>query len=214
MSAGTSSVTVFGETYSVYVRIVLAVLNEKDIAYDLVPVDVFRKEGVPPDYLDRHPFGRIPSFEHDGFRLFETSAIARYADEAFAGPPLQPTSLHERARMNQIVAMLDNYAYRPMVWDVYVQRVLQPAEGRPADEARIAAGLGEAETFLRALLTLKAGSSWLAGPDISLTDLHAAPIFAYFVEAPEGAALLRRFPELQDWWMRARLRPSIAAALR
>ena len=36
---------------------------------------------MPADYADRHPFGRIPAFEHDGFRLFETDAIAGYIVE-------------------------------------------------------------------------------------------------------------------------------------
>jgi glutathione S-transferase len=210
MPASGSSVTVFGATYSVYVRIVLATLHEKHVAYDLVPVDVFSKEDVSADYLDRQPFGRIPAFEHEGFRLFETSAIARYVDEAFPGPPLQPESVRHRARMNQIVAMLDNYAYRPMVWDVYVQRM---EEGDKADETRIAAGLENAGIFLRALTGLMTGSQWFAGPDFSLADLHAAPIFGYFVEAPEGAALLRGYPELADWWDRVRARAGIAAAL-
>ena len=80
----------FGADYSVYVRIVRLALAEKGVGYDLVPVDVFAADGVPAWYLELHPFGRIPAFEHDGLRLFETAAITRYVDEAFAGPPLQP----------------------------------------------------------------------------------------------------------------------------
>ncbi|MBN9270910.1 MAG: glutathione S-transferase N-terminal domain-containing protein, partial [Mesorhizobium sp.] len=130
------SVTVYGASYSVYIRIVRIALHEKGVPYNLVPVDVFADEGVPPEHLARHPFGRIPAFEHDGFALYETSAITRYVDEAFSGPSLQPRALRDRARMNQIVAMLDNYAYLPMVWDVYVQRM--EASGNEAiDEARI-----------------------------------------------------------------------------
>ncbi|MCF3638651.1 glutathione S-transferase [Rhizobium sp. TRM95111] len=213
MAETAAPVTLFGARYSVYVRIVLAVLGEKGVACGLVPVDVFAEDGLSADYLSRHPFGRIPAFEHDGFRLHETSAIARYVDEAFPGPSLQPAGLRERARMNQIVAMLDNYAYRPMVWDVYVERVLRAAEGAAADEARIAAGLSQARVFLDALAALSGGSRRLAGPDLSLADLHAAPIFDYFTQAPDGAAMLGEFPALGEWWERLRTRPSVAAAL-
>ena len=97
----------FGADFSVYVRIVRLALAEKGVGYDLVPVDVFAAGGVPAWYLELHPFGRIPAFEHDGFRLFETSAIARYVDEAFDGPALQPTDPRGRATMNQIIGMLD-----------------------------------------------------------------------------------------------------------
>ena len=78
----------FGADFSVYVRIVQLTLAQKHVDYELVPVDVFAPEGIPAWYLDLQPFGRMPAFEHDGFRLFETAAIARYVDEAFAGPAL------------------------------------------------------------------------------------------------------------------------------
>ena len=53
---------VFGAKYSVYVRIVRLSLAEKGVDYELVPVDIFADGGPPTDYLDRHPFGRIPAF--------------------------------------------------------------------------------------------------------------------------------------------------------
>jgi len=34
-----------------------------------------------PAHRERHPFGKIPEFDHDGFRLYEAGAIARYVDE-------------------------------------------------------------------------------------------------------------------------------------
>jgi len=52
---------------------------------DLVEVDVFAETGVPKEHLTRHPFGRIPAFEHNGFHLYETGAIVRYIDDAFPG---------------------------------------------------------------------------------------------------------------------------------
>lgn len=205
------SVTVYGASYSVYVRIVRIALHEKGVPYNLVPVDVFSDEGAPPEHLARQPFGRIPAFEHDGFALYETSAITRYVDEAFSGPPLQPRALRDRARMNQIVAMLDNYAYLPMVWDVYVQRM--EASGNEAiDEARIAGGLEKARLFLEALSNLLGAENWLSGPEPSFADFHAAPMFGLFTEAPEGAALIREFPSIQAWWERSKVRPSVLAA--
>src|SRR6185436_170699 len=72
----------FGADYSVYVRIVQLTLAAKGVHYDLVPVDIFSADGVPAWYREHHPFGRIPAFEHDGFRLFEATAITRYIDEA------------------------------------------------------------------------------------------------------------------------------------
>ncbi|UVK37242.1 glutathione S-transferase family protein [Mesorhizobium sp. AR10] len=195
---------VYGADYSVYVRIVRLVLAEKGIDYELVPVDVFATEGIPAWYFEHHPFGRIPAFEHDGFRLFEASAIARYVDEAFDGPALQPKDPRARATMNQIIGMFDAYAYRSMVWDVAVERLEQV----PPDEARIAGGLRQAETVLTALTSLKAQGPWLLGDELTLADLHAAAIIAYFVKVAEGRELLARFADLSDWHSRIAARQS------
>ena len=198
--------TLYGANYSVYVRIARMALEEKGVDYELVPLDIFAADGIPAWYLELHPFGRIPAFEHDGFRLFETGAVARYIDEAFDGPALQPADACGRARMNQIIGMLDAYGYRAMVWDVAVER-LEKAE---PDEALIAGGLGQAETVLKVLTTLKANGPWLLGDQLTLADLHAAPIVAYFVKVAEGRDLLARFAEIRDWYSRVAGRPSFA----
>ncbi|MFD1983111.1 glutathione S-transferase family protein [Mesorhizobium newzealandense] len=199
---------VYGADYSVYVRIVRLVLAEKGIDYALVPVDVFAAEGIPAWYLEHHPFGRIPAFEHDGFRLYETGAIARYVDEAFEGPALQPKDPRGHARMNQIIGMLDAYAYRSMVWDVAVERLEKDAP----DEIRIANGLSQAGKALQTLASLKAPGPWFLGDQLTLADLHPAPIIGYFVKVTEGQKLLARFPEIRAWWDRIAARPSFAAS--
>ncbi|WP_027051619.1 glutathione S-transferase family protein [Mesorhizobium erdmanii] len=196
----------YGADHSVYVRIARMTLEEKGIDYELVPVDVFAADGIPGWYLEHHPFGRIPAFEHDGFRLFETGAITRYADEAFDGPALQPKDPRARARMNQIIGMLDAYAYRSMVWDVAVERL----EKEAPDEAMIASGLSHASTALRTLSSLKAPGPWLLGDQLTLADLHAAPIIGYFVKVAEGQSLLARFADIEDWYARMAERASFA----
>jgi glutathione S-transferase len=184
----------FGAPYSVYVRAVRLALEEKGVRYELVPVDIFSSNGAVNEHTIRHPFGKIPAFEHAGFRLYEAGAITRYVDEVFPGPRLQPDDPRGRARMNQIISILDSYAYRTLVWDIYVERVSRPASGAASDEQRIADALPKAETCLSALSELMDEAPWLAGPAISLADLHAAPMFALFRLTPEGEHLLNREP--------------------
>lgn len=194
----------YGADYSVYVRIARMALEEKGIDYELVPLDIFAADGIPAWYLEHHPFGRIPAFEHDGFRLFETNAITRYVDEAFDGPALRPADARGRARMGQMTGMLDAYGYRAMVWDVAVER-LEKAE---PDETLIAGGLSRAETVLKVLTSLKASGPWLLGDQVTLADLHAAPIMAYFLKVADGQKLLAQFADIRDWYARAVERPS------
>lgn len=199
----------FGADYSVYVRTARLALHEKGIDHELAPVDVFAAGGPPPGYLDRQPFGRIPAFEHDGFRLYETGAITRYVDEAFAGPPLQPATPMQRARMNQIVSIADGYLYPQLVWGLYVELVSKPRRGEATDLRRVTAARAQAPICLAALADLMAQSPWLAGGALSLADLHVAPMIAYFLTVPEGSALLERHAELAAWWQRMANRRSM-----
>lgn len=111
----------YGLSRSVYTRIARLALEEKGVDYCLEEVEIFGPQGVPNDHLLRHPFGRIPVLKHRDFLLYETAAITRYVDESFPGLPLQPAEVLARARMAQIIGILDSYAYRPMVWGVFVQ---------------------------------------------------------------------------------------------
>jgi len=79
------------------VRIVKIVLAKKGRDYEQVAFDVFDVNDWPADWLERQPFGLVPAFAHDGFRLCKTRAISRSIEEAFAGPPRQPDSPQGRA---------------------------------------------------------------------------------------------------------------------
>lgn len=201
----------YGAAYSCYVRIARLALLEKGIDHEHVPVDVFAADGLPGWYLDIHPFGRIPGFEHDGFRVFETTAIVRYIDEEFDGPALQPADTRKRAVMNEIIGLLDAYAYRAMVWDIYVETVSKPKRGASVDEARVAAAIPVAERVLSTLATLKTGGRFLLGDELSLADLHAAPIFAFFAKAAVGRPMIESHVELLVWWERMQARASFGA---
>ncbi len=91
-----------------------------------------------------------------------------------------------------------------MVWDVAVERL----EKTPPDEKLIASGLGQAETVLKVLTSLKAKGPWLLGDQLTLAALHAAPIIAYFLTVAEGRDILARFADIRDWYARIAGRPS------
>jgi glutathione S-transferase len=76
--------------------------------------------------------------------------------------------------MTQIISILDSYAYRTLVWDVYVERVARPETGSASDEQKIAAALPKATVCLSALAELMENGPWLTGLAIGLADLHAA----------------------------------------
>jgi glutathione S-transferase len=193
---------------SVYVRVARLALAEKGVAYEQVEVNPFAADA--PDYLALQPFNRVPTLVHDGFVLYETGAIIRYVDRAFAGPALQPADMRALARMDQIIGIVDSYAYWPLVRQVYVHVVGLPRRGQAGDAKEIADGLAAAAKVLAALEGLAADAAFLVGAALSLADLHLLPMIAYFTEASEGAALLAQHPRLDKWFARLKTRPSFA----
>ena len=197
-----------GFRYSVYVRIARIALAEKGLAYEHVELDPFGPD-VPVEYLALHPFKRVPALVDGDFVLYETEAITRYIDEAFPGPMLQPTEPRQRARMAQIISVVDSYGYVPMVRQVAGERVFARFRGRKPDEALIRTGLERSAHVLYALEAITPGDSPIAGGKVwSLADFHLAPMMAYFTAAPEGEGALARHTKLSAWWRVIRERKS------
>ncbi|MDN2566287.1 glutathione S-transferase family protein, partial [Aquibium sp. A9E412] len=202
---------VHGYRHSVYSWIARLTLSEKGVAYGWHEVDPFAAD-MPAEHRTLHPFGRVPALVHGGFTVYETVAIARYVDEAFDGPPLQPATPRRRARMSQAIAVIDSYGYRPLVRQVFAGAVFAPAAGKAEDRAEVAAGLAQAAPVLAALDALVAADGpFLAGDALSLADLHVAPMIGYFAMAPQGAEMLAGRSALSAWWTRMRGRDALAA---
>ena len=201
-------VTLHGYRYSVYHRIARVALLSKKVEHQTVEVDPFAE--LPQAYLRLHPFGRVPVLVHGSFELFETNAITRYVDRAFEGPPLQPERAAALARMDQVIAVVDAYAYWPMVRQVSSHGFFRPSLGEPSSREEVELGLEASGKVLSFLDRVAGEGEVLSGRDFTLADCHLAPMMDYFVRAEEGKAALSARPALQSWWDRA----SVLDALR
>jgi glutathione S-transferase len=199
----------YGLSRSVYTRVARLVLEEKGVRYTLEEVEIFEASGVPAEHLARHPFGRIPAFAHDGLMLYETGAITRYIDEAFVGSRLQPQDAPARARMNQVIGIVDSYAYRPMVWGVFAARVVAARGGPRPDDGIVSKALAKSHTCCHALEEILGSKRYFTGDELTLADLHALPILLYFALTREGAAALSEHPNLRTWFDNMAARPSV-----
>jgi glutathione S-transferase len=94
---------------SPYVFSSFVALREKGAAFDVVEVALVDGAQLKPDYATPSVTGRVPSLDHDGFRLAESSAIAEYLEEVLPSPkyvPLFPGGVADRARARQLMAWL------------------------------------------------------------------------------------------------------------
>lgn len=202
-------ITIYGPGYSTYVRSARLVCEEKGASYELVMVDLLKGETKAPEHLARNPFGKVPALDHDGFALYETGAIERYLDRVLPGPRLTPEDPRLAARMDQIVGIVDAYAYPSIVTQLFMQRVVAPMMGGHADEAAIGGAMPAIRTSLGELDRLIGGEPFAAGPALSLADLHLVPVFGYLVATPESAQLLANRTNLSRWWQAMSARESV-----
>jgi glutathione S-transferase len=202
---------VYGPAYSTYTRSVRLAFTEKGATYQLVEVDILKGEGGQPGYRARQPFGKVPALEHDDFQLYETGAILRYVDEVVPGPSLVPGDARGRARMTQIMGIIDAYAYGCIIQKLFWQRALVPMLGGQPDEKVVEEALPRVSLCLSELERIMGGDRWLAGSALSLADLMLGPIMAYLGMTPECATLLAERQGLARWWQAMAARPSMAA---
>lgn len=203
------SIVLLGMEISVYTRIARLALEEKQLDYTLKEVDIFQDTGPPPHYLEQNPFGTIPCLIHGDFCLYETIAINQYIDSLNNAITLQPVDSKRRARMNQIISVLDSYAYKPMIWELFVERVLVPEEEGEPNEAVVKSALPVIDLTLKQLERWMGELPFLAGPDISLADVHAFPMILYLSKTPEGAEMLASHRSIEKWLQRMQGRPSV-----
>jgi glutathione S-transferase len=201
----------YGPTYSTYTRSMRMALAEKGVEYDLVHVDMIAGAHHRPDWIQRHPFERVPAFEHNGFAIYETNAIAHYIDDAFPGRRIAHPNIQRRTRDQQIVAVINAYGYKRIMVDI-VLRYFFADKAKGPDTAAIAAATPAAEQALASIQDLMLGSDpYLVGRDVSFSDLFLAPIVAYFVGFQEGKRAMTKLPTFSRWWLAMQQRPSFTA---
>jgi len=205
-----SEFTVHTVPGSPFARSVLAMLEEKKAPYRLVPLAPGSTKA--PEYLALHPFGRIPVFEHDGFRLYETQAILRYLDRVLPEPLLTPSDVKRAARMDQVMNINDWYLFQGVGSVIIFHRVIAPQLlGLAPDEEAIKAAMPKAHTVFDELANLLGDRPYFAGDGLSLADILVAPAVDFFTVTPEWAVLAAPHANLVAWMKRMQDRPSMKA---
>ena len=169
-------------------------------------------EHKQPEYLAKHPFGRIPAFEHDGFTIYETQAILRYLDEVFPTPSLTPGNPKQRARMNQIIGIIEWYFFPKAAAPIAFNRIIGPRLlGVPGDEAAVAEAMPMGRTCFKVLDEILGEKPYLTGDTVSIADIMLAAQLDLFGECGEGRELIDGTAHLKSWLIRMKARPSFRA---
>jgi len=193
------NIKLWGFSGSTYVRSVRMLLAEKGVTdYEQVPVDVLKGEPKAPEHLERHPFGKVPVVEVDGFRVIETPAILAYLDAVLPGKRLVPADPKMMARSIMVMSIVDSYGYPAILGGVVAYHLFPDFVGGK-NEAVHHKALEDGKRVMTEIMKIRGDDPCLAGRDLSLADLYLAPIIAYVTMTPHRQEFLA-MPGVQAWW--------------
>ncbi|MGH7830832.1 MAG: glutathione S-transferase family protein [Candidatus Binatia bacterium] len=185
---------------------VKVVLAEKKLPFEIVPVDLRKKEQKRPEYLKLNPYGKVPVVIDGTTVLYESCVINEYLEEKYPEPALLPRDPAKRAKLRILLDYGMSHLDRPY------QQLRQ--ERMKDEKERSQETLAEATKELRNLLQRferEIGEQpYLAG-DFSLLDADLIPRFLRM----EGFGILPdpSLPRLGAWLERMKGRPSVRAIL-
>jgi glutathione S-transferase len=189
------------------VNIVRLVLTHKGVPFQFNDLETVM--GTPV-HLALHPFNRVPIFEHDGFRVYETIAIITYIEDAFGGPRLQPATARERARMMQWIGAVGGYYYYWFVYHIGHERNVFPELGIEPDEKVVTVALPNAANALDVLeRELGDRHAFLIGEQLTLADFAMLPMVTSLSMHKDGQDLLAARPRVLEWRQRMDDLPSV-----
>jgi glutathione S-transferase len=193
-----SDITLWGFDGSTYVRTIKMLLAEKGVTqFKQVPLNVLEGDPKKPEHLERHPFGKVPVLDHDGMRILETTAIARYLNDVLPGKSLIPDTPKDRARMDMIVGIVDSYGYGALIAGVAAFHLFPDFVGGKNDAMR-KGGIEDGRKVIELTMKTKGSSPFIAG-ELSLADLYLAPI-AFYVSLTPDTDVVFDVDGFADWW--------------
>lgn len=201
-------VKVHGTLVSPWVSRLVAVLEEKAIAYEIVTVIPL---GDPdPEYLKISPMGKVPVLEVDGKYLPDSLAAAVFLEAEAPTPSMFPQDAWDRAWVYWLCDFLGTGLFSKVEAPLFVQRfVNQVLQNIEPDQAKIDDALALMPSHFDYLESqLDDGRPYLVGEDMTLADLTAATIFINLRHAGEEVDA-GRWPHLAAFVQRMHQRPSI-----
>jgi glutathione S-transferase len=213
------------------------VLNAKGLAFSEIKLDLLAGDQLKPDYLKLNPNGVVPTLDHDGAVVIDSSVICEYLDEIAPAPKdFTPHDPVLRAKMRSLMHFIDempaaavrvptfNLAFLPRFAAMSEDEFMAFAESKPLRrEFMLAMGrtgfpqkdMDSAMARLRRTYERmdgeieKSGGPWLLGAKISLADVMVMPAVVRMADLGEAGAW-EDLPRVQRWYEAIRAEPAFA----
>lgn len=211
------------------------VLNAKKLPFDEVKLNLLEGDQLKPEYLKLNPNGVVPTLDHDGAIVTDSTVITEYLDEVAPRDGFTPENPVTRARMRALMHYIDempapavrvptfNLAFLPKFQAMSREQFVAMAESKPLRKEFMLTmgqtGFPKAEMDA-ALARLRrsyermdreiesSGGPWLLGKDISLADVAAMPALVRMHDL--NFADWQDLPRVVAWFDNIRVHPAFA----
>jgi glutathione S-transferase len=184
-----------GSHISNYFNKVRIAMLEKGVSFEIDPTC---KPSQAEDFLARTPMGKIPFLEVDGAQLCESQVICEWLEENYPQKPLYPRDPLERARVRELVALMELHVElvaRRLYGQVFFGQPPLSDGARQAVEKDLAKGI-------RALRMRASLDPYIAGPSLTLADCAAfvhLPLVSLATKLGLGRDMLESMPQLKPY---------------
>jgi glutathione S-transferase len=235
MNGRPMSFTLYNAPQSTCSQRVRFVLNAKKIPFAEIKLDLLAGDQLKPDYLALNPNGVVPTLDHDGAIVIDSSVIIEYLDEVVPTPEsFTPRDPVTRARMRALMRFIDempaaavrvptfNLAFLPRFAAMSEEEFLAFAESKPLrKEFMLTMGrkgfpqkeMDAATQRLRRTYERmdseieKSGGPWLLGEEISLADIALMPAIVRMADLGQETAW-QDLPRVERWYDAIRAHPA------
>ena len=175
-------------------------LNQLDLVYQRIPIDILQGESHTPEFLAMNPVGKTPVLEiKPGQYLTESNAIIYYLAD---GTDFLPSDRWERAEVMQWL-FFEQYNHEPNIATVrfWMSISKQSEQKREAIVQKQALGYAALNVMERHL----AKHDYFVTNRYSIADIA---LYAYTHVAEEGNFDLSQFPAILAWLERIATQPN------
>jgi glutathione S-transferase len=189
-------------------------LNELDLAHEVIPIDLEAGEQLTPEFLALNPAAKLPVLVDGDLVISESAAIQLYlADkygDRFPGGGLIPDTAEDRGRMHHWLFFLMTEIEAPL-WRIALHSFLYAPDEQSADE--IALAKRDCRRMIAVLEQHMQGRDVLVGDRLTVADFNAAFTLDWAGEEGllDGAPALRAY--LESMYARPRAPVTIAEGM-
>ncbi|XP_021775436.1 glutathione S-transferase-like isoform X2 [Chenopodium quinoa] len=187
---------------------VLATLHEKEIDFELVPIDMKTGAHKQQPFLSLNPFGQIPALEDGDLKLFESRAISKYL--AFTYEENGTSLLYKDGKKMADLAVwmeVEAHQFDPIATKLNYELGYKLYLGMETDNAVVEEYEAKLAKVLDVYEARLATSKYLAGDSFTLADLHHLPGLQYIMYN-KVKRLVDERPHVSAWCMDILARPA------